>query len=367
MSGFLDQIKKTLGAISGGSSSDVVVGVDIGTSAIKVVQLKRSGERIVLETYGAVATGPYVKAEVGQIPQIDVPSMVQALADLFREANVTARKVVLSVQSASSLIFVLPLPPVTDRQLAQVVPTEATKYIPVPLSEVDFDWWKIPSGQPGQEMTGIEVLVAAIRKETIRFYQNILQQAKLEPISFEIETFSSIRSSFNQELKPVALVDFGAASTRVSVIEYGVIRTFQTINRGAEYYSDIISKSLQMPFKRAERMKKEVGLNPVEGDTERTKIAELLKTDTDYVSYEIKKALLAYETERHKVVSKIIVVGGGARMPGFLEAMQAVVNIPIEIADPFQRVQSPVFLDATLKEVGPEFAVALGAALKHMQ
>jgi len=270
------------------------------------------------------------------------------------------------VQSASSLIFVLPLPPVNDRQLAQIVPTEATKYIPVPLSEVNFDWWRIPTETTGQAPTMVEVLVAAIRKETIRFYQEILTQAKLEPLAFEIETFSGVRSSFMQELKPVALIDFGAASTRVSVLEYGVIRKFQTINRGAEYYSDAISKSLQMPFKRAERLKKEVGLNAVDGDTERTRVAELLKTDVQYVLYEVQKALLAYEKERNKVVSKIVVTGGGARMPGFLDAMSEVISIPTETAEPFNRVQSPAFLDATLKEVGPEFAIALGAAMKQL-
>lgn len=363
MAGIFSSLSKLFGG-----TPDVVVGLDIGTSAIKLVQIKREGSQVVLDTYGAVATGPYVGGQIGQIPQINTDAVVQALADLWREANVTGKKVVLSVQSASSLIFVLPLPPVSDRQLAQIVPNEAAKYIPVPMTEVNFDWWRIPNDTAGQAPSQIEVLVAAIRKETIRFYQAILQQAKLQPISFEIETFSGMRSTFFQEIKPVALVDFGASSTRVSVVEMGVIRKFQTINRGAEYYTTAIEKSLQMPFQRAERMKKEVGLRGlVSGETEQKKISELLQTDVQYVFNEIRKVLVAYESERNRVVSKIIVTGGGSRMPGFVEEMAKVVSIPIEVADPFSRIQSPQFLRDTLQEVGPEFATALGAALKGMQ
>ncbi len=269
------------------------------------------------------------------------------------------------------MVFVLPLPPVSDRQLPSIVASEAGKYIPVPMTEVNFDWWRIPTEQAGIGSVGtpasVEVLVAAIRKETIRFYQDVLAKAQLEPLSFEIETFSGLRSSFYQEIKPVALVDFGASSVRVSVIEYGIIRKSQMINRGAEAYSDAISKAFQMPFRRAERLKVETGLVPVEGDEERTKIAELLKTDIQFALYEIKKVILSYEKERGKVVDKVVLMGGGAQMKGMVEAVQEVVNIPVDISHPFNRVQTPEMFRDRLEEIGPEFAVALGAALKQFQ
>lgn len=367
MAGILDSLKSLIGS----AKSDSVVGLDIGTSSIKAIELERSEGRVVFKKYGSVATGPYMQAEVGQIPRINAEAVTAALKDLFQELRITTKQVVMPIQSASSMVFVLPLPPVSDRQLPKIVPTEAGKYIPVPLTEVNFDWWRIPTEQSGVGAVGtpppVEVLVAAIRKETIRFYQDVLTKVQLQPMSYEIETFSGLRSSFYQEIKPVALVDMGASSTRISVVEYGIIRKSQVINRGAEAYSDAIAKSFQMPFKRAERLKIETGLIPVEGDEEKTKIAELLKTDIQFMLYEIKKVILAYEKERGKVVDKVVLMGGGAQMKGMVAALQEVVNIPVDISHPFNRVQTPEMFRARLEEIGPEFAVALGAALKQFQ
>ena len=367
MVNLIDSLKKFLGS----AKADSVVGLDIGTAGIKAIELERSEGRVVFKKYGSVATGPYLKAEVGQVPRINTDAVVQAITDLFQELRITTKHVVLPIQSASSMVFILPLPPVSDRQLPKVVPTEASKYIPVPLTEVNFDWWRIPNEQTGMGSVGtpppVEVLVAAIRKETIRFYQDVLVKAGLTPLAFEIETFSGLRSSFYQEIKPVVLVDMGASSTRVAVLEYGVIRKFQTITRGAEAYSDAIAKAFQMPFRRAERLKIETGLMPVDGDEERTKIAELLKTDIQFVLYEVKKVILAYEKERGKVVDRVVLMGGGAQMKGMPDALHEVVNIPVDISHPFQRVQTPEMFRDRLEEIGPEFAIALGAALKQFQ
>lgn len=366
MSSIFDKFTSSIKKVFGGSNVDSVVGIDIGLSYIKAVQVRNEAGRAILETYGSVATGPYLGLETGQIPQLKVEAVVQALRDLFQASNITTKKVILSVQSSSSLIFTISLPPVSDKQLAQVVPTEITKYIPVPLTEVSFDWWKIPPSTSHLPPDKVEVLVAAIRKETIRFYQTVLAQAGLEAVSFEIETFGGLRAVFSQELKPVALVDLGASSSRLAISEYGIVRKFHTINRGAEFLTNAISKSLQIPFARAERLKKELGVNGVADDKEKKSVIELLKTDTQYIIYEVQKALLSYEKEKNTVISKVMLSGGGALLPGIAEAFRKELSIDVQIADPIKRLGSTSFLAGN--GIGmTEFTISVGVAIKNLK
>ena len=111
-----------------------MLGVDIGTSAIKVVQLRRERGRVILETYGAIALGPYAGVEVGRATSLPGEKIAEALKDVIREANVTTTDAAIAIPYSSSLISIIKLPSSVENQLAQVVPIEARKYIPVPIS-----------------------------------------------------------------------------------------------------------------------------------------------------------------------------------------------------------------------------------------
>jgi type IV pilus assembly protein PilM len=227
------------GAATGGS----VIGVDIGTSSIKVVQLKKKNGKAVLETYGALALGPYTDLDVGAVTNLPEDKLGVALNDVVRESGVTTKEGGFSIPSVSSLIFVLELPGTIDeKQFASIIPTEARKYIPVPVSEVVLDYWVIPKREEALgELSTVadpnaktEVLVAAIHNETISKYKNIVKKTDLASGFFEIEVFSDIRATFAHELSPVMLIDFGAARTKVVVVEYGIVKTFHIINRGSQ-------------------------------------------------------------------------------------------------------------------------------------
>src|SRR3989344_7908991 len=127
-----------------GSSGNSVVGVDIGSSSIKVVQLRKEKERAILETYGEIALGPYANQKVGQAVKLTEEKVSEALRDLLREANVKSNKAIFSIPLKSSFVTTIVLPAETRDNLASVVPMEARRYIPIPLSEVVLDWWMIP-------------------------------------------------------------------------------------------------------------------------------------------------------------------------------------------------------------------------------
>lgn len=280
------------------ASPESVVGVDIGKSSIKVVQLKKEKGMIVLQTYGEIATGPYADMKAGQLPTLTAEQLQMVITDLVREANVTARTASFSIQASASLLFVLSLPKITDKELETVVPTEARKYIPVPLNEVALDYWPIPEQEytdtPLQQ-TKREVLVVAIRKETITEYSNLVRTLGFTSPILEVEVFSAIRSCFYHELQPVVLIDFGASSTRVAVVEYGVVKTFHTINRGSHYFSQTLATSLGISFAEAEALKKEQGMT--EGAN--AEAYAIMNTGMNYIFSEINNVLLEYERTYH--------------------------------------------------------------------
>ena len=362
------------------------LGVDIGSSAIKIVQIKKKNGQAVLETYGELALGPYVGVGVGQAVILTTDKIAQALTDLMREkeVNITTKKCGISIPFASSLMSVIEMPAVSSKQLAVMVPLEARRYIPVPISEVMLDWSVIPKSEVEEEdsseyaateerspvvrgagapatLAKVSVLIVAIHNETIARYQEIVAKCGLEAGFFEIEIFSTMRAVLDEALRPVMIMDMGAASTKLYVVERGVIRSSHTINRGSQDITSTISKSLGLSLERAEIMKRQVGAAGKDKN-----LTDVIILTLDHIFAEVNSALLAFEKKNNKTVSKVILVGGGSALKGLAELARNNFKTDIVIADPFNKVSAPAFLENILKETGPEFAVAIGLALRKL-
>lgn len=131
-------------------TDDSVIGVDIGSSSIKIVQLRKKRGRAILETYGEIALGPYTGIAVGQVTSLPADKIAEAIKDLIREANVTTLSAGVSIPFKSSLVTLMELPVTDEKQLKEMIPLEARKYIPVPISEITLDWWVIPREASGE-------------------------------------------------------------------------------------------------------------------------------------------------------------------------------------------------------------------------
>jgi type IV pilus assembly protein PilM len=368
----VDNLKGIFSSLAQGSSN-TFVGIDIGSAYVKLVQLKKEKGRILLETYGEIALGSYQEGGfAGQITTLENEPLKEALANLIKQANVTASTAIISVSSSTSLIFVLRLPQISERELSGVVKTEARKYIPVPLTEVSLDWWMIPEKETyGEEesrsskKSEVDVLVAAVRNEVVSRYNDVSRGLNIfKDVRFEIETFSAIRGSFKHELSPVMLLDFGASGTRISVIEHGVVRKFRAVSRGAAYITSILQKNLELPFDEAEKLKRAVGLDRSHSNEQAYKSIE---TGMAYIFSEMQNVIFDFEKEYRKPITKIILTGGGARLIRLQKEIESRYNITTVYADPFSKALSPDFLNEVLEEAGPEFAVAVGLALQGVQ
>ena len=374
---------KILGSLKSGFAkrSQSVVGIDIGSSFVKVVQLKKKGGRAVLETYGELALGPIAGLEVGRMTNLSAEKVAQAVADIFREANVTTKESAIAIPLSGSLISFVEIPYLVEKQLQEIIPIEARKYIPVPISEVTLDWWIIPkfdsattevseseksSITAGARVQKADVLIAAIHNEVLMKLKSVATLNSLNAGFFEIEVFSTVRSTFGHDLVPTMLFDMGAGMTKLSIVERGIMQSSHIINRGSQDITMNISNSLGVSSSRAEELKRLYGLSQTE--TEEGKVvAEISSTVLEYVFSEANRILLNYERKYNKTVSKVILIGGGVLLKGFKEAAEKNLEAEGLYGDPFSKVEAPAFLMDVLKEAGPEFAVAIGLALRRLQ
>lgn len=354
-----------------------VIGIDIGSSSIKAVQLSKKNGHPVLETYGELSLGPYAGKSVGEATNLPLEKIVVALNDLLKEkeVNITTNLCGVAIPFSSSLMTVIEVPALPQKQLVDLVPLEARKYIPVPISEVTLDWYLIPKDenldkdsqnlhQPGETLKREEVFIVALHNDTINRYKNIVTQTGLDASFFEIEIFSTMRSILDQEVMPILIVDMGATSTKLYIIEKGILRSSHMINRGSHKITDELSKSLGISIQDAEYLKREKGLP---GEINGIEVKSVIILTLNYIFSEANQFLLAYQKKYNKNVGRVVLVGGGSALKGIVDVAKESFKTEVVAGDPFGKVVAPAFLEKVLKDTGPEFAVSVGVALRRLQ
>jgi type IV pilus assembly protein PilM len=352
--------------LGGKKRNKSVLGLDIGSSSIKVVQLRKERDTAVLETYGELALGPYAGGEVGQATNLPADKIAENLKDLVREANVTTTDAGVSIPFARSLLTLVELPRAkTPEEQKTIVELEARKYIPVPVDEVQLDWFIVPDTMSeGKELSSkVKVLIVAVHNDELKLLQNVIAGAGLTTNFYEIEIFSTIRSVVDEPVKPVMVLDIGASATKVYVVERGVVALSHNIPQGGQDVTRAISSAQGMPIGKAEELKKEHGFS-VEGSQYDRQTIELVYS---HVFEEGKRVLTQYESSRKEPISSIVLTGGGGVTKQLGEYAKKFFAVDVRVADPFARAQAPAFMRPVLAEIGPEFAVAVGLALRKLE
>jgi type IV pilus assembly protein PilM len=200
-----------------------------------------------------------------------------------------------------------------------------------------------------------------------------MAEVQLQPQFYELEIFSAARSSLGHGVAPVMLVDIGASTTKVSIIERGIVRMSHIINQGGQEMSLSITRAMNWDFEKAERVKRELGMSITDpatapaGSLPPPSIRTALLSTLGRIIPDTHKVLLSYGKKYQKNVPHIILTGGGATVRDIVPYAQERLGAEVLLAHPFEKVESPAFLVDVLKEVGPEFAVAVGAALRQIQ
>jgi type IV pilus assembly protein PilM len=350
-----------------------VLGVDIGSSSLKVVQLRRERGQAVLETYGELALGPYGGFEVGQATNLPAEKITETLIDLLREAKVTTKNCGVSIPFARSLITLVRLPYRKDqKEQKTVIELEMRKYVPVPMSEVQLDWFVVPEAEPEQfsgdksapaeEQKGetIEVLLVAVHNDELALLKSVIDGAGLSANFYEIEIFSTIRAVVDEPVKPVMIIDVGAASTKTYVVEHGIVALSHAVSIGSQDITRSISVSSNISIAQAEAMKKKEGLG-VGGALGNTELV------FSRIFSEVQRVLMQYETAHRKSITSIVLTGGGGITKELSAYANKIFSIDVHVADPFAKTEAPAFMRTILETIGPEFAVAVGLALRKLE
>lgn len=352
-----------------------VIGIDVGSASIKIVQLKRQKGRAVLETYGEIALGPYAGTQIGRSTKLPAQKVAEALVDVMREASITTVDSAISIPMRSSMVSIIRLPKMADKQMGQMVPIEARKYIPVPISEVSLDWFVIPTLEnedeqmeevDGKKVATTDVLVVAIHNDVLNDYSSIVANAKLNTTFFEIEMFSTIRSAIDPEdaTSSVLVFDMGAAATKMYIVERGIIKESHSISKGSQDITLNVANAMNIPIEHAEKLKRNFGNNTPDQDR---KIGELVDLALSPIFAQANATIVSYGRRYNKVVAKMVLVGGGCLLNSFSEKASQKVGIPVQVAQPFARTETPAFLQDILKQTGLAFTTAVGLALRKLQ
>lgn len=359
-------------------SSDSYLGIDIGNSAIKIVELKNEGGRPKLATYG------YLE-QPNQILKTDSPeakaSIVSGLKQVCEKARVSTKKAIAALPSYTVFSSIIHLPELPKKEMEAAVSVEAKKFVPMPLEEMILDYKKLEdtpelsrfsaSSAPAnagmidqKQEKFVRLLLTAAPKQLVSRYVDIFKQAGLELVSLETEAFALERSLIGRDKAPIMIVDIGAVATTLSVIVDSVPLINRSIDMGGLTITKAIANSLNIDLDRAEQFKRDFGLSNQSGTT--SQIPSRIEFMVSSVINEIKYVLNLYASQANGNVEKIILAGGSAWLPNFPAYLSQALNTKVYIGDPWARVIYPVELKPVLQDIGPRLAVSVGLAMREI-
>jgi len=353
------KLKSLLGLDLKGSKDAPIIGVDMGASAIKLVQLHSEEGVPTLDTYGELQLGPYGESDVGNTVSLENKRLMEAFVDIIRESSITGSNAALSISYATSFATTLIVDAVDEEAIAKLVPIEARKYIPVQLSEVTLDWFTLGVNE---ETKQTKLFLVAIHNDGFAQSKTILSGVGLSLAYAELEPFSATRAALSEARTSAAIVDLGASATKLYIVENGTMQKTHSVTTGGVALTSALAGALGVSFKDAEGQKRTHGLRAAE---ESATVSKTLQKELDRVTHELSRVIGDYEKEKGAQLSSIVLTGGGAEMVGMLEYMQDTLQRKTFLGAPFNKVAYPAFLEDSLKAAGPSFTVAIGAALRQ--
>jgi len=337
------------------------LGIDIGASSIKIVEVAAAGKKRKLENYLEFFL-PYDESfqtfeEESLVLMSD--QVAELLDGLLEKTKIRQKKAAFSIPDFSTFITNFSLPPMSEAEIPQAVEFEARHHIPLPLSDVTFDWQLIKERGASAKAKN-KVLLVAVPNKVLASYQRLAALCGLETKGIEAEVFGLLRSVVAAEKKHMGLclVDFGWRSTTVSIVERGVLKMSHSFDFSGTDLTEMIAKRFNLGFAEAERWKRKEGLNS-RGD----EVSQFLLKRVEPLVSEIKKTMRNFYQLEGKEVEQLVLAGGTALMPGLSEYLEKRIEREVELANPFVDFSYNSLLAERLQEIGPAFAVAVGVGL----
>lgn len=347
----------------GGRGHDSI-GVDIGTSSIKIIHLSINNEG--KASFKNFAIARLKKGAIQSTNQILASQQIsQVLRVSLKNSKIKCKSVSFSIPSFSSFISFISLSKVHEKDLASKVQIEARKYIPIPLSKVSLGWEVIDNHEPQKSMgvesseEKIKLLLMAVSNETIRKYEAIAENAGLNLKSIEVEGFSLARSLSKNHKGTVLILDIGSRVFNILVVSAGLLRGSRNIDLGGADISEAVSRSLNVDYLRSESLKKELGMQD-------SQLSSIVGPIVSRIIQESKRMFDTYNQKNpNRSIKKVILSGGTSKLKGLKEALGNELNVPIEEGNPWHSIKVASKNQPILDKFKYELAVAIGIAMDH--
>jgi len=349
-----------------------LVGLDIGSYSVKAVELK-SKRKDGQDAYEVKKIGyeqlPHDAIVEGTI--IDSAAVVETIKMIFEENKIANKSVVISVSGNSVIIKKITLPAMESQELAESIIWEAKHNIPYPYEETNVDYAILepPSDSVDQNL---DILLVAAKKDKIANYSNVIYQARKNLEAIEVDVFAlqnilEINYPETYHEKTLALINLGANTTNVIIIEKGIPQLFRDLSLGGSFFTENLSKDLSLGFDDAEKLLK--GL-PVQ-DVQPEQLQSVINMNMQNLLEEIEKTFSFYEAgdKKDKSVEFIYLSGGLSKLKDLTGYFEQKFNIKTESLNPFRKIEfddkkfDPMFFE----EMAPLFGVAAGLATRKME
>jgi type IV pilus assembly protein PilM len=343
------------------SSNSAYIGVDIGASSIKMVELEKKGGQPTLVSYGYSEN---INEASGDGWTKNTDYVIRVIDKIYKKMEATTDLAVATLPAFSVFSSIITLRNVDKNGLAAAVEWEAKKFIPLPLEEMILDW-KIIGAQKEKDKNNISVLLTGSPKKLVKRYVNIFRKTLINLTNLEPETFALIRALVGQDKSTVMLMEIGAVNTDIFVIKEGMPVLSRSLDIGGKTISKSIAASLNINLERAEQFKRDMGIAAEQSDGEM--IPKTIANSVNPIVEEVKYLANLFQNKNGEKIEKIILSGGAAMLPNFDSYLSQRLNQNVIIGDPWARISYRPELKPILAEIGPSFAVAIGAALREIE
>jgi type IV pilus assembly protein PilM len=342
-------------------SGKSIVGLDIGSSSIKAIELKRAQGEIIVSHVGVE---PLASDIVVDSMIVDSGSVSSAISKIFSQHNIKTKSVATSVSGHSVIVKKIGVQPMSEGELAESINTEAAQHIPFDIADVNVDFEILNPDDTGPQM---DVLLVAVKKDKILNYTNVLSLAGKAPAVVDIDAFA-LQNCYEYNYNPshdstVALLNLGASVMNINIVKGTTPLFTRDVSVGGNQYTDSLQKELDLSFDDAEALKLGRRIGTVSEDAKQP----ILQQVTEIIVLEIQKTFDFFRaTASGEHIERIYIAGGSSRVPGLVDALRQEFSMTVEVLNPFQRIMPPMdsYENEILEQNPGQLAVAVGLALR---
>jgi type IV pilus assembly protein PilM len=353
------------------SSKNRYLGVDIGTTGIKIVEIKREQNLPVISNYAiSYDSGALLQSRGLEILDEQVRDV---LTNVLKYGNFGTKKAIFGIPGFLALISFIEIPDMPHAEIDQAVRFEANKYIPTPLDEVSLGWEIIGSfqekplegGQAIRQVQKLHIMIVTVPKMAVEKLNLIASGARLDVSAMEIENFATVRCIVGNDKGTFMIANIGAKATDFTVVSDGVIRVTRSIDVGGAEISRSLASGLGVDLQRADKMKRSSQVNLLDS---RDKLSNLIVPVAGMIIDEIKRLREVYHKKNPlKKIEKIIFTGGTSKLNTFVEYFASELGMECQLGNSLARVGVEKRHQKAVENVSHELTVAIGLALRGFE